>query len=52
MSVAVVFFWLGAILAVVTGVSSWWTDTDTKNGAIASPFMLLLAAVVAQYLGL
>ena len=52
MSVAEVFFWLGAVLSVVTTTWSWVSTSETKNGAIAGPFMLLLAAVVAQYLGL
>ena len=46
-----IFFWVGVIVLSYTGLYSWFGGSDVKRGAIAFPFMLLLAAAVAKYVG-
>ncbi|MDP3052053.1 MAG: hypothetical protein Q8N42_00935 [bacterium] len=47
-----ILFYAGLIMVIVTGISSWYTKGENKRGIVAFPFGLLLAAIVAKYLGL
>ena len=51
MPVSQILFWLGLGWGVIVGLWSFLGSGQTKIGPVAFPFMLLLAAVVAKYVG-
>lgn len=51
MAISQILFWMGLVWAVVVGMWSFLGNSQTKIGPVAFPFMLLLAAAVAKYIG-
>jgi hypothetical protein len=50
--IPIILFWCGVAVTIITGLKSWQGGAETKRGAVAFPFALLFAAVVARYLGM
>jgi hypothetical protein len=51
MPISQILFWLGIVWGIVVGIWSFLGSGQTKIGPVAFPFMLLLAAAVAKYVG-
>ena len=51
MVTATVLFWIGVVASPVVLVSAM-VGRDVKNGGLGFPFMMLVAAAVAKYLGI
>ncbi|MDA2922693.1 hypothetical protein MYX07_05525 [Patescibacteria group bacterium AH-259-L07] len=52
--IAVILFWIGVALSVIAGLILIIVQphsNEIKGAALALPFMYLLAAAVARYLG-